>query len=252
MAKRSETPLMEPLGNGEFGELDDLLLSDDLPETCMDAVTLEGFLTAIAIGPVTVTPDHWLPLVFGSAPEDPMPELPSYKIFNRVVNLIIRLYNSVLMIFEIAPEKFSPTFYTREIEGKTYTIVDEWCSGFLQGIAVASYAWQPLLLRSPIYCGPSNSSLRLKAGQNWMRRRTRPRCMQRGPARLNRRSTPYMLIGYLIEKLLEQPWLHPVPREWRENQRWVAMRHVPVGAERNTNIAVVPLVHCIDSTALNA
>lgn len=35
---------MEPLGDGEFGELDDLLLSDDLPEECMDAVTLEGFL----------------------------------------------------------------------------------------------------------------------------------------------------------------------------------------------------------------
>ena len=36
----------------------------------MDAVTLEGFLTAIAIGPVTVTPEHWLPQVFGSDPED--------------------------------------------------------------------------------------------------------------------------------------------------------------------------------------
>jgi uncharacterized protein len=50
---------MEPLGEGEFGELDDLLLSDDLPEACMDVVTLEGFLTAIAIGPVTVTPEPY-------------------------------------------------------------------------------------------------------------------------------------------------------------------------------------------------
>ncbi len=47
---------MEPLTDDEFGELDDLLLSDDLSEECMLAVTLEGFLTAIAIGPVTVTP----------------------------------------------------------------------------------------------------------------------------------------------------------------------------------------------------
>ncbi len=64
MAKRSELPLMEPLSDGEFEELDDLLLSDDLPDDCMDSVTLEGFLTAIAIGPVTVTPEQWLPLVF--------------------------------------------------------------------------------------------------------------------------------------------------------------------------------------------
>ena len=140
---------MEPLGEGEFGELDDLLLSDDLPEACMDVGTLEGFLTAIAIGPVTVTPEHWLPRIFGSDPEEPMPELPSIEIFNRVVNLIMRLYNSLIMIFEIAPQKFSPTFYTREVKGKTYTIVDEWCSGFLQGIAVASDAWQPLLDEKP-------------------------------------------------------------------------------------------------------
>ena len=58
MAKRSEPPLMEPLSDDEYGELDDCLLSDELPEGCMDAVTLEGFLTAIAIGPVTVTPDQ--------------------------------------------------------------------------------------------------------------------------------------------------------------------------------------------------
>ena len=81
MAKRLEPPLIEPLNDSEFGELDDLLLSDDLPEESMDAVTLEGFLTAIAIGPVTVTPEQWLLQVFGSDPKDPMPEFPSIKIF---------------------------------------------------------------------------------------------------------------------------------------------------------------------------
>ena len=149
MAKRMEPPLMEPLSDDEFDELDDLLLSDDLSEECMDVITLEGFLTSISIGPVTVTPEHWLPHVFGSDPEDPMPEFPSIKVFERVVNLIMRFYNSVIMIFEIAPEEFSPTFYIREMEGKTYTIVDEWCSGFLQGIALAGEAWQPLLDEKP-------------------------------------------------------------------------------------------------------
>ena len=91
---------MDPLSESEFGELDDLLLSDDLPEECMDAVTLEGFLTAI--GPVTVMPEHWLPRVFGSAPEDPMPEISSAKIFKRVVNLIMQLYYSTIMTFGIA------------------------------------------------------------------------------------------------------------------------------------------------------
>ncbi len=149
MFKRSQPLLTEPLSDDEFADLDDLLLSDDLPEECMDAITLEGFLTAIAIGPITVTPDQWLPNVFRSSSEDPLPEIPSIKVFQRLVNLIMRYYNSVITIFEIAPEKFSPTFYTREVEGKTYTIVDEWCSGFLQGIALAGDAWQPLLDEKP-------------------------------------------------------------------------------------------------------
>jgi len=90
MAKRSQPPLFEPLSDSEFDELDDLLLSDDVPETCMDAVTVESFLTAIAIGPVTLTPEHWLPRVFGS---DPMLDFPSIKEFERLANLIIRCYN---------------------------------------------------------------------------------------------------------------------------------------------------------------
>ena len=140
---------MEPLTDDEFGELDDVLLSDDLSEECMLAVTLEGFLTAIAIGPVTVTPEQWLPRVFGGNPEDLMQEISSMKTFNRVVSLVMRLYNSVIMVFEIVPDKFSPTCYIREVEGKTYTIVDEWCSRFLQGIALTGDAWQPLLEETP-------------------------------------------------------------------------------------------------------
>lgn len=142
MAKRPEPQIKEPLTDDEFGKLDDLLLSDDLSEECMLAETLEGFLTAIAIGPVTVTPEQWLPRVFGGDPEDPMP-------------------------------------------GSRY--------------------W----MRSPVSCGFSNYSPHRKVGQNRMRRRTRRRCMRSGPARLNRRSMPYMLIGYLIEKALENPDFAP-------------------------------------------
>jgi uncharacterized protein YecA (UPF0149 family) len=35
------------------------------------------------------------------------------------------------------------------VEGTTYTIVDEWCSGLLQGMALAGDAWQPLLNEKP-------------------------------------------------------------------------------------------------------
>ncbi len=57
----------------------------------------------IAIGPVTVMPDQWLPRIFGSEADEPMPEFPSLKVVKRVIDLIMRLYSSVIMAFEIAP-----------------------------------------------------------------------------------------------------------------------------------------------------
>jgi len=61
-----------------------------------------------------------------------------------------------------------------------------------------------------------------------------------------------MRIGYLIEKAQGKPWLLHIPRERQESRRWGAMRLALVGAERNTDIAVVPDVHRIDPTVGNA
>ena len=36
-------------------------MSDVAPDECMDIVVLDGFLTALAIGPELVRPEVWLP-----------------------------------------------------------------------------------------------------------------------------------------------------------------------------------------------
>ncbi len=54
-----------PLSNEEIHELDAFLISGATPDDCMDIVTLDGFLTALAIGPRMVPPSVWLPLVWG-------------------------------------------------------------------------------------------------------------------------------------------------------------------------------------------
>lgn len=62
---------------------------------------------------------------------------------------MIRYYNSLILILEIGPEKFRLTFYIRKVESTTHTIVDEWCIGFQQGIALSGDARQPLLDEQP-------------------------------------------------------------------------------------------------------
>ena len=58
--------LSQPLSDEEFGELDRFLMSDATPEECMDAM-LDGFFTALAIGPNLVMPSQWLSHVWGGA-----------------------------------------------------------------------------------------------------------------------------------------------------------------------------------------
>jgi uncharacterized protein len=58
-----------PLSDEEIRELDIFLMSDATPDECMDIVALDGFLTALAIGPELVPPSVWLPLVWGGEME---------------------------------------------------------------------------------------------------------------------------------------------------------------------------------------
>ncbi len=115
----------------------------------MDVVTLEGFLTAIVIGPVTLSPAKWLSSIWGGEEQADTPQFRALEDFNHLVGLIMRLYNDVVFTFETEPEAFSPTFYKHTVKGKTYTIVDEWCDGFLQGMRLAQEAWQPMLDSNP-------------------------------------------------------------------------------------------------------
>jgi yecA family protein len=54
-----------PLSHEEIRELDVFLMSDVTPDECMDVVTLDGFLSALAIGPELAPPSVWLPLIWG-------------------------------------------------------------------------------------------------------------------------------------------------------------------------------------------
>lgn len=110
-----------------------------------DIVELEGFLTAIVIGPNTLSPLAWLPKVWGGK----QPDFKGLEEMNRFVALVMRFYNSIAWIFETTPGEFVPTFYERRVEGKKVIIVDEWCEGFMKGLRLDSAGWKPLKRERP-------------------------------------------------------------------------------------------------------
>jgi uncharacterized protein len=136
-----------PLTDDELDWLDDFLLyridEDEVEpgvsdEGILDISELDGYLTAIVSGPNTVMPSKWLPAVWG----DFEPEYKSENEFEKVFNLLIRHMNDITGMLINSPEEFEPIFMEREVEGRKYLIVDEWCVGYLRGVSLDEASWQ--------------------------------------------------------------------------------------------------------------
>jgi len=110
-----------------------------------DIVALEGFLTALVIGPNTIMPSSWWPKVFGAR----QPRFRSEEEFRQAVSWVMGLYNSIAMHFETDPGGFEPTFYESRVGKKRVLVVDEWCEGFLKGMRLDAAGWKPLARERP-------------------------------------------------------------------------------------------------------
>lgn len=129
-----------PLSDEELDELDRFLMSDAVNEEALDISMLDGFLTALAVGPNNLPPSRWLPVVWGG----PM-TWESEAQAKRMMSLVFRHANDILFTLRSYPDEFEPLLYERDHHGETIPIIDEWCAGFVMGIALDEAAWQPLL-----------------------------------------------------------------------------------------------------------
>ena len=141
--------LSEPLDDEELARLDEFLLDRIDDETgdriaaargdegILDVSELDGFLTALVSSPNVIVPSRWLPAIWGV--EQPIWESADH--FQEIFGLIVRHQNSIAATLVHDPRAFEPMFGERQVEGKTYLIVDEWCHGYMRGIALDAYAW---------------------------------------------------------------------------------------------------------------
>jgi uncharacterized protein len=134
----------KPLSQSELDELARFLASDATPARCMGLSMLEGFFTALAIGPTFVPPSEWVPEVWGERDNDLM-VFESEKDAARITGLLMRFYNGILRTFAETPEKFVPLLNQGEKDGKPYLSGEEWCMGFMRGVGLRSRDWEPLV-----------------------------------------------------------------------------------------------------------
>jgi uncharacterized protein len=140
--------LHTPLNDSELNRLDSFLLDrvpeeiegepGEVDEGILDISELDGFLTAIISGPRAIAPSEWLPVVWGDF--EPQWETPQEA--EAIISLIMRHMNGIVNTLMDEPDRFEPIVLEREVEGKTVTVVDEWCIGYMKGLALAAEEWR--------------------------------------------------------------------------------------------------------------
>ena len=163
---------MTPLADTEYAELDAFLTAEGRPRAIMDIAMLDGFLTALLIGPHTLLPSQWLPQVWGETADDPM-VFDSQAQMERILGLVMRLYNARAGDLQEGGDLYDPLIYSREEEGRKVPVIDEWCTGFMRGVQMDAAAWDPLfqsdedaaLLMPMILYGTEAGSAQLKENE---------------------------------------------------------------------------------------
>ena len=136
--------LIGPLFEEEQHELDDLLLNLDAGQ-CMTLDMLDGFLHAIAIGPETVMPSQWLPKVWGQE-VGMMPPADDKQQVNRLLDLVIRHFNSIVFGFGRRPPFVELLWGTTQYgDLGEFEDAEMWAIGFCAGVDLNRRAWQPML-----------------------------------------------------------------------------------------------------------
>jgi uncharacterized protein len=133
-----------PLSENEFNELEAFLLSDATPTECMDISMLDGYLTAIIIGPNPIPASEWMPGVWGEKVGDAL-KFKNPAQAKHIQNLVLRLYNERVQSLLEPQQQFIPLIYQDEVEGGTEAVIDEWCIGFITGTQLDREGWAPLL-----------------------------------------------------------------------------------------------------------
>lgn len=137
----------DELTTRDYEELENFLLHESELKNPMNLDALDGFLTALLVGPESITPGEWLPYVWSPSGEPDSPRFHSPKQADRIMGLMMRLMHSILRQIEEYPEDYVPLPDTSTFENADIrrSAVRLWCLGFVQGMNVRPHSWKPLL-----------------------------------------------------------------------------------------------------------
>ncbi len=137
---------VEPaLSDREMDELNDFLMSDATTNEVMLLDCLDGYLTAIASGPVRLAQGEWLARVWGAAASD-APTFASKAQEEKIIGLMTRHSNAIVWNLQQEDEPFEPVFDLNvyQDDEREYVDGEMWAHGYMTAIHLNRKSWNAL------------------------------------------------------------------------------------------------------------
>ncbi|WP_079433876.1 UPF0149 family protein [Zoogloea sp. LCSB751] len=134
-----------PLTEEELEQLEELLVSDEVPADCMNMEMLDGYLAAIVASPLPIPVEDWLPAVW-TADEGEV-GFGSGASLQKAIELVLRYYNDLIEMIgdeegdeDGEAEGWQPFCYAQGGDDDP-AIGEEWSNGFEQGFEMWPSEW---------------------------------------------------------------------------------------------------------------
>ncbi len=125
----------ESLGDADLDLLSAYLASPDHPDGVLTLAELDGFLTAIAIGPEPIDPEEWLPVIWNGA--EPRFENGAQAVAVR--RALYARYDAI--VAEVEDGTYAPVF---DVDEEEKPLPQSWAVGFMTGAGLRLEAWSEL------------------------------------------------------------------------------------------------------------
>jgi len=129
------------LSDEEMDALEAILVSDAVPEDCMDLEMLDGFLAAVLLSPTVIERERWLPEVWSAYGDT---NFGAGSAVQRAIKLVLAYYNEIATTLgrENRDECWEPLCFASEEGSDKPGIGDGWMDGFIQGLELWPEDWQ--------------------------------------------------------------------------------------------------------------
>lgn len=129
----------QPLVSSEFEFIEDTLAKYGDDHSVLNGSELDGYFTALVSSPAQVDIAEWFPAIWGGQ----NPDWESPEEGKQFIELSVRHMNALAIQLATDAQAFKARFEQTEHQGQVLTLAEEWCFGYLRGVAVGNWPELP-------------------------------------------------------------------------------------------------------------